>query len=271
VHEEDILKLHRLAIFAIASMLPAAIAQTPSLPSPEDAHLQFEVASIRLTKPDERGGGIKATAGGDGYTASGVPVQLMIALMYRIPNRQIKGAPDWLAKDRYNIEAKADQKYNLDQLHAMYQNMLIDRFKLKYHLETKEANAYVLTVDKSGLKMTPNNQSQDFNIPWIPNGIGTVKGTRVPVPYLCWNLGQILQDDERPVVDETGLKGFYDFNLSFLPQNIPEQFRATLPQDVLDRPGIIVALHDQLGLKLTAQKGQVTYFVIDHIERPTEN
>jgi uncharacterized protein (TIGR03435 family) len=168
------------------------------------------------------------------------------------------------------LRPKADKKYSLEDLHVMYQNMLIDRFKLKYHLETKEANAYVLTVDKGGLRMTPNDKAEDFNIPWIPQGYGSVKGTRVPMPYLCWQLGQILQDDERPVVDETGLKGKYDFALTWLPSNA-DQFRDKLPSDVFERPIIFAAVREQLGLKLTAQKGPVTYFVIDHIERPSEN
>ena len=176
------MNVQRIALLALATILPAAHAQAPSLPTPEEANMQFEVASIRPSKPDTRGGGIKATPAGDGYTAQGVPVKLMIALMYRIPMRQIKGGPEWLDKDLYDIEAKADKKYNLDDLHAMYQNMLTERFHLKYHLETKEANAYVLTVDKSGLKMTPDDKPQDFNIPWIPQGFGVVKGVRVPRP-----------------------------------------------------------------------------------------
>ena len=263
------MNLRGLILFALTT---TAFAQTPSVPaSPDQTRLEFEVASVRLAKPDAPGGGIKATSGGDGYVAQGAPVRLMIALMYRIPVRQIKGGPDWLDKDRYDVDAKADKKYTLDDLHAMYQNMLADRFKLKFHLETKEGNAYVLTVDKGGLKLKENTQPQDYNIPWIPTGIGAVRGIRVPIPYLCWNLGQILQNDERPVVDLTGLKGNYDFTLTFLPSNIPDQFRDTLSQDVLDRPSIFDALRDQLGLKLTAQKGPVTYFVIDHVERPTEN
>ena len=195
----------------------------------------------------------------------------MISLMYRIPMRQIKGGPDWLDTALYDVEAKADKKYNLDDLHTMYQNMLADRFKLQFHLEKKEGNAYLLTVDKAGLKMKPNDTPQDYNIPINFNGVGRVKGVRVPMPYLCWNLGQFLQQDERPVVDLTGLKGNYDFNLSYLPDNLPEQFRATLSQDVLDRPSIFDALREQLGLKLAAGKGPVEYMVIDHIDRPTEN
>jgi uncharacterized protein (TIGR03435 family) len=173
----------------LLSLTATALAQPPGLPAPEQANLQFEVASIRPAKPDGPLGSIKAAAGGDGYSGQGQPVRLMISLMFRVPERQIK-APDWIQKDRFDIEAKADKKYSVEDLHFMYQNMLIDRFKLKYHLETKEANAYVLTVDKSGLKLTPNEKPEDFITPWIPQGYGSVKGTRVPMPYLSWHSGR---------------------------------------------------------------------------------
>jgi uncharacterized protein (TIGR03435 family) len=261
------MRLRKFGVIAVASVVAIGYAQTAD----PRGRLEFEVASIRLTKPDQRGGGIKATPNGAGYTAQGVPVKLMIALMYRIPMRQIKGDPDWLGNDRYDVEAKADKQYNLDDLHTMYQNMLADRFKLKFHIETKEGNAYVLTVDKAGLKMKENFSPQDFNIPITFGGVGVMKGVRVPLPYFCWNLGQQLQDDERPVADLTGLKGYYDFTLTFLPRNLPEEFRANLPQETLDRPSIFDALRDQLGLKLVAQKGPVQTFVIDHVERPSEN
>ena len=180
----------------------AALAQTPSLPTLEQTDLQFEVAPIRPAKPDAPFGSIKAAASGDGYTAEAEPVRPMISLMFRIPECQIKG-PDWIEKDRFDIKAKADRKYTIDDLHAMYQNMLIDRFKLKYRLDTKDANAFVLTVDKGGSKMTPNNKPEDFSIPWSPLGYGSIKGIRVPISYLYWQLGQILQNDERPVIDKS--------------------------------------------------------------------
>jgi uncharacterized protein (TIGR03435 family) len=69
----------------------------------------------------------------------------------------------------------------------------------------------------------------------------------------------------------TGLTGFYDFNLSYLPQGLPQVERSNLSQEVLDRPSLFDALKNQMGLKVTAQKGPVQYFVIDHIERPTAN
>ena len=255
--------------FILLSLTATVPVQTPSLPTPEQANLQFEVASIRPANPDAPLGSIRAAAGGDGYIAQGEPVRLMISLMFRIPERQIKG-PEWIEKDRFDVAAKADKRYSVDDLHAMYQNMLIDRFRLKYHLETREANAYVLTIDKGGPKITPNGKPEDFSIPWIPQGYGSVQGTGVTLSYLCWQLGQILQNDERPVVDETGLKGKYDFTLVWLPGNA-DQFRDKLPPEVFDRPIIFAAVREQLGLKLTAQRATVTYFVIDHIEHPTAN
>jgi uncharacterized protein (TIGR03435 family) len=261
------MRLGRLGVVAAVAMISVGFAQQPD----PRGRLEFEVASVRLSKPDQQGGAIKAMANGAGYTATGVPVKLMIALMYRVPMRQIKNAPDWLEKDRYDVEAKADKVYNLDDLHTMYQNMLADRFKLKFHMETKEGNAYVLSVDKGGLKMKENTQPQDYNIPIQFAGIGVMNGVRVPMPYFCWNLAQLLQDDERPVADVTGLKGNYDFKLTFLPRNLPEEIKNNLPQDVLDRPSLFDALREQMGLKLTAEKGPVSYLVIDHVERPTEN
>ena len=258
--------LTRCAILVIAS---GACAQTATPPS-DQPRLEFEVASIRLSSPTQHGfQDIKARA--DGYTANYLPVKMMIAFMYRIPARQIIGGPRWLEEDRYDVEAKTDKKYSVEDLNTMYQNLLADRFHLKFHIETKEANAYVLTIDRNGSKMKVSDQPPSYNFPITFSGIGVMHGTHVPMPFFCWMLGQMLQGDERPVVDMTGLSGFYDFKLSFLPRDFPQEVRNNLPQEALDRPSIFDALKEQLGLKLTAQKGPVQYFVIDHVDRPTEN
>jgi len=73
------------------------------------------------------------------------------------------------------------------------------------------------------------------------------------------------------VVDLTGLKGYYDFKLSFMPELLVGVNRENIPQEVLDRPSIFEALKQQLGLKLESQKGSVPYMIIDHIEKPAGN
>lgn len=194
----------------------------------------------------------------------------MISLMYKVPMRQITGGPDWLDADRYNVEAKTDGSYNIDDLHTMYQNLLADRFNLKFHIETKEGPVYALMLDIPGSKMKINESKQDYNIPinFSPDG---VVGVRVPMSYLAWFLGQQVQNSHRPVIDLTGLDKNYDFALSFLPELPPDISRENLPPNVRDRPSIFDAVKQQLGLKLVPQKGPINYYVIDHIDRPSDN
>jgi uncharacterized protein (TIGR03435 family) len=252
-----------LAMVLVA--LTMAHAQTPP------TRLTFDVATIRPSPALDRNGGIKALPGGDGYTAQNIPVKLMISLMYRVPMRQITGGPEWLDTDRYNVEARADRAYSIDDLHVMYQNLLADRFHLKFHKETKEGNVYALMLDTPGSKMKPNGGPQDFNIPITFAADGSIIGRRVPIPYLCWWLGQQLQDTGRPVIDLTGLTGNYDFTLTFAPELPPDASRDNQSPEQRDRPTLIEAVKPQLGLKLQQQKGPIDYYVIDHIDRPSDN
>ena len=233
--------------------------------------LTFEVISIKAWKPGQPGGGIMALPGGQEYNAIGAPVLLMISLMYKVPQRQITGGPDWLNTDRWNVDAKADHPgYSLDDLHLMFQNMLADEFKLKFHRETREGPVYDLVVDKGGLKMKENKSPEPYKVPINGGPAGSI-GTRVPMQYLTWWLSQIVQQDGRPVVNKTGLDGNYDFALSFMPELPPDFPRDKIPQEVLDRPDIFKALRDQLGLRLEPGKGPVEYFVIDSAQKPSDN
>jgi uncharacterized protein (TIGR03435 family) len=255
--------LHRLC--ALAAVIPALL----SAQKPE--RLTFEVASIKVADPNEQGGGIKAMPGGQRYVATNVPVTLIMSLMYKVPMRQISGAPGWLNTDRYDIEAMAAHPNNLDDLHTMFQNLLADEFKLQFHKEIKEGPVYVLSVDKAGSKMAVNNTAEDFKIPIVPVGVNEFAGTRVPMLYLTWFLSQTLAREQRPVIDKTELDKFYDFKLSFAPDLPPGANTDNLPAGLMDRPTIFVALREQLGLKLEAQKGPVEMYVIDHVEKPAAN
>jgi len=203
--------------------------------------------------------------------AQNASIKSVFALMYKIPQRQVSGGPDWFTTDLYDIDAKSDHSYNLDDLHTMFQILLADEFKLKFHKEIKEGNVYALTIDKSGLKMKENDTDQKFDIPITRSQNGIANGVRVPMQYLCWWLGQNLQQDERPVVDMTGLTKNYDFTLTFLPPLPPNFNTENIPPEILNRPSIFDALKQQLGLKLEPQRGPVEYYVIDHVERPAGN
>ena len=113
------------AIFG--SVMPPQIASEMGHPA-VGQELRFDVASIHASRKADLSGGIKPMPGGVGYTAENVPVKLMISLMYKVPMRQILGAPEWLATERYDVQAKADGKYGIDELQAMYRTMLQERF-----------------------------------------------------------------------------------------------------------------------------------------------
>lgn len=260
----------QVAFLALAgTSLPA---QELAMAPPGSPHLSFDVVSIRPSGPPQprQPCFVKGTPGGFGYQARCINLKTMIALMYKIPERQITGAPAWVSDERFDIDAKADKAYSLDDLHAMFQDLLADRFGLKFHTEKKEGNIYALTIDSSGLKMKPNLSSENFQIP-LQGNIDGFTGTRVPMNYLCWQLGQFLQNDERPVVNMTGLTGNYDFKLVFLPDLPPGVDKDSLPPGFLERPTLFTALREQLGLKLTPQKGPVTYMVVDHVEKASDN
>lgn len=239
--------------------------------------LEFEVASVKPSKPGAQGGGIKPMPGGQTYVAQNVPVKLMIELMFHLNDRQVSGAPPWLTTDLYDVDAKADAPHSLDDLHVMFQNLLIERFKLQFHKETRELPAYELVVDKSGSKLTENLSPENYDIPIQPLGRGRFQATHCSMSYFSWIVSQML---DRPVVDQTGLTKYYDFKLEFTPQPPPDlgaargDAGANLPPRELppaNGPDIFTALREQLGLRLESHKGPVEVMVIDHIERPAEN
>jgi uncharacterized protein (TIGR03435 family) len=257
---------------SIASLISASVAFGQDQPK----RLIFEVVSIKPWKPGQEGGGITTLPGGQGYWERGVPVIGMINVIYRLLIPQISGGPDWIKTDGWDVDAKADRGgYNLDQLHEMYKNMLADQFKLKFHWETKQGAVYALTIDKPGLKMKRNDSADPLKggVPISGDALnpGGVIGHSVAMEYLTWWLGQRLQQDGRPVIDKTGLDGFYDFKLSYLPE-LPANFpQDRLPPDAADRPDIFRALREQLGLRLEPQSGPVNSFIIDSIEKPAAN
>jgi uncharacterized protein (TIGR03435 family) len=169
------------------------------------------------------------------------------------------------------VQVRADHPYSIDDLHIMFQNLLADRFNLKLHKESRLGPVYVLTVAKSGLKMNPVDAGKDRNIPITDGPHHQFIGSRVPLNYLCFWLGQRLQNDQRPVVDKTGLSATYDFKLSFRPQLPPDASTEGQSPELDSLPSIFQAVRDQLGLELEPQKGPVETLVIDHIEKPSEN
>lgn len=235
------------------------------------ARLTFEVASVKPSKPGDAGA-MKVLPGGQEFVAQNFPLRLMLARLHLVPVRQVTGGPDWIDSERWDIKAKADRPgYPREQMLDMLESLLEDEFKLKVRKEAKEGPVYALTVDKSGLKMKANVSAEDYEIPVQGGAGGVTVGKRVAMDRLCFTLGSFLQNNERPVIDKTGLTGYFDFTLSFLPELPPGFDKDKLPAEMLARPSLFEAVKSQLGLRLEATKGPVDYYVIEHIEKPAGN
>ncbi len=233
----------------------------------------FEIVAIKPSDPTTRGDCyMKGQPGGQTFVGRCIPLRLIIKYAYKIIDSQIIGGPGWMDTELYDFEAKTDRPVTRSEVAVLFQTLLADRFKLQFHLETRTLSALVLTVDKAGPKMKPNDSSYEWDIPItsMPGSIPKFKGARCPMYYLSW---WIAQRESRPVVDKTGLSGFWDFTLEFVPEGMGGERKGTggdlaAPMDGSSLP---TALRQQLGLKLESEKAPVEVYSIDHVEKPSAN
>lgn len=269
-----------------AILAAAALARAQQAPSPT-----FEVASV---KPNVAGPGKMQTTTRPGgvFVAVNVPLRLLIADAY-IGNQpgaidRIVGGPAWIQSARYDITAKAAREFRPTppgppaEMLLMLRALLEDRFKLKVHREPRELPAYELVVVRpgaAGLRKSDVDCDALFaagqvtrpeagirprcgvsNGPVGPTGdTGLIAGA-----FSMSQFAQFLQRVGRPVIDKTGLTGRYDFDLAFAPLGSSP---ADAPSDPA-RPSFLIALEEQLGLKLQSTNGPLDVIVIDSIEQP---
>jgi uncharacterized protein (TIGR03435 family) len=274
--------MRALLCFLGVAVLHAHLARTqPSLGRPS-----FEVASItaspgcELRPIDRSPGRVRIEC---------VTVERLIRYAYiqyadgrqlNPSQTEVSGGPEWIRSDRFDVEGKAEGPAPLaEMLGPMMQVLLEQRFGLKLRHETKELPVYVLTLSKGGAtKWKPSECiTPDPNRTMAPPPI--VPGQ--PVPRICGNVrlrpgatsdtfdGDGLTMAEfslvlsrqlgRKTVDRTGISGKYDLHLEFLPDD-DGGFGSAL-----------VASIDQLGLKLSTEKGTAEYIVVDSVQKPAAN
>jgi uncharacterized protein (TIGR03435 family) len=237
----------------------------------------FEVASIKPSAADARGMNINLEDGGR-FITQNVPLRFLIIFSYSVRDHQLTGGPEWMNSARWDISAKPEApltrtRADQEKVKAMVRDLLAERFGLVLHRETKELPIYALVVAKNGSKLTES--APEAKGPSLRGGRTQLSGTKVPVDLLAEHLSNSLG---RTVVDETGLKGNYDFKLEYLPEpggmfgkmQGAEDRSQTAPLDS-DLPSVFTALQEQLGLKLESKKGPVEILVIDKAEKATEN
>ena len=255
--------------WAIPELPPARVRM------PTDAKPEFAVATIKLSRPDAPRGGYGIR--GKDVTTTNVTVSWMIKLAYNVHANQISGGPSWLDSERYDTVGRSDTpgEPSRDQMKLMIQKLLVDRFQLKFHTEKRELPVYAMVVAKGGPKLAVSAADPDA-FPGIgfgrEPGVISLVGRNTGLNGVANGLQSNILD--KPVVDQTGLAGRYDFQLRFAPDPIQLANFGGLESNSADLnlpPDIFTAFEQQLGLKLQATKAVVDVMVIDKIERPSPN
>jgi uncharacterized protein (TIGR03435 family) len=232
-----------------------ALAQTPT----------FEVASVKVSPPASEGMRFRPNAvdsSPGGITMLNSSLKAAIQWAYHLQAVQVMG-PNWIDSNRYDIVAKTSEAAPNEKLREMLRTLLADRFKLAVHRETKEMPAYVVTIGKNGHKLKQSEGEGEMDVK--PTG----KGLQVLFTHVT--LAQLSEMTQSPlqgiVVDQTGLKGAWDFTLDMSPAMMQR------PENKEEAIGMMIQiLGEQLGIKIDQKKTQAEILVIDHVEKiPVEN
>jgi len=235
-------------MWAACLLTPAAI-RCQTTPQP-----RFEVTSVKpagniiSVKPQRSGGRIRWTT----------DLCYLIGYAYRLDSSRLS-AP---CNRTYAVEATFDPGATDDQVRQMMQSLLTDRFKMRAHRVTTEANGLALSVEKGGLKIREDDTAGEpyMAATLADAGVVTITGRGASISQLAETLQRGLGT---PVWDRTGLSGIYSFTFRYAQDLIPN-LKA-------DAPSLATTLRESLGLKLEKQKGPVETLVIEHIEEPSEN
>jgi uncharacterized protein (TIGR03435 family) len=272
----------------ISVALFAQVNSAPTSLTPDTKSHAFDVVSIKPAAPGENWHyGFAPT----GYSSAGMPIMAAVRQAYfsRNWNGKIVGAPDWVTKDPFDIEAKvtvADldewQKErtqpNQPLIQQLLQGMLADRCKLAAHRVPSETTGYALVLDKHGAKLkdaAPDEARPEHGIP-APGGGYFVPYQRGEEPHMGFYGVTMAAFAEHmvgmgggQVVDRTGLTGRYDFTLTWLSSGPDEQHVGAISSDDPDK--LSHWNFGALGLKAEQVKLPTEDLAIDHIEKPSQN
>jgi bla regulator protein blaR1 len=310
---DQMVTLRRNLLFLSTALIAIGVttAQSPRVPDWQTAaggKMAFEVASVKPAKTFRQPNfpldiGDAKTPGG--RFSAVLPLVTCVGFAYKLMPGEVSTQLPKSFPESFDIEARAPGNPTKDQMRLMMQSLLADRFKLRVHFETHEGPVYALTLvrpGRTGPKLRPHADGpacpDSFEMgeaPPLPRasdvfppvcGATQTRGTREGTVFggrdltvetfagAIHNLGSLTGEIDKPVVDQTGLKGRYDFRLD-LPAGImsfsvaPPNSDAP-PADPKGTP-FLNALREQLGLKLVSSKGPIRKLVIDHVEPPSAN
>jgi uncharacterized protein (TIGR03435 family) len=302
--------------FAALLAATAASAQDAPAPAAVPAGATFEVASVKPSNPNPDPANplsqiaLMLPQPGGRFTATNTPLRMLIKAAFELQqDEQLEGGPPALLVAKYDINAKALVEFiAMKNLPQLLRTLLVERFKLKTHTETRELPVYDLVLARSDGRLGPDMKpsTSDCSKPeetLAQQGAALVKGdvaSFIGKPAACsvatdtsggptnlsmradgQDMKQIVdvlsQFTGRTVRDKTGLTGRYDFTMKLDLQMVlalAKRMGATIPAAAANIPqsdgsSLMTALKDQLGLELHSTRAPFTVVVIDSVEAPT--
>jgi len=217
----------------------------------------------------------------DGLSLVNLTLEQMICNAWDMRTYQLSGLSGWMKSTNFDLTAKvsgedvdAYKKLNVAQRRVMLQKLLIERFQMKVHMETKTLPTYDLVVDKSGPKLKPSTavdppseeemkaNPEKYKPTMMTMGPGMFEGTGASIGSLASQLENALG---KPVHDATGLTGTYDISIHYRPEGAEAG-----GGDNADAPSVFTAVQE-LGLKLVPSKGPVETLTVDAAQKPEAN
>ena len=244
----------------------------PPKPMPADAKPKFDVVTVKPSDPNRPGK--LFTIRGRHVMTINTSVSDLITFGYSLQPKEVLNAPPWM-DEKYDVDGVPDVEGqpNIKQMRMLMQDVLVQRFGLKFHMEQREMSVYLLTRAPGPIKMTVTEDKPSTPGNFMFRRLGDLNVTNATMKDFCQGMQEAVMD--KPVVDETELTDRYDFRLNWTPDE--GQFaqmggyRAPEKEDPNAPPSLYTALQEQLGLRMSSGKGKVDVMVIDHIEKPGAN
>jgi uncharacterized protein (TIGR03435 family) len=243
-----------------------------SLDTPVEAAPEFEVATVKPSDPDAC---CARTWGRDGrhFATTNSNLRYLIQWAFNLQTKQVVGGPVWMDQDRFDIVGEIDGTQTpIDrQWKVAMQKLLVERFQIQSHHETREMSAYALIVAKGGPRLAKGDDDPEhLQRMGFSGGVGQTmygNGVNASIADFIGELQRIVLD--RPVVDRTGLTGKFNIQIEFTREDALSLGMTQLPDNAA--PNLLDALQQQLGMKLEVVKAPVDVLVIDHAEQPSAN
>jgi uncharacterized protein (TIGR03435 family) len=264
-----------LLVPLVVGSLPLSAQSQSAAPSPAQAatasqpgaqpSLRFDVVSIRPRQSGANEPSSRQMFPGGRFVATGTTVRTLIRIAFATDDNLISGAPNWIDNETFDITAITANHTEVttpQQFQQLMLSLLEDRFQFRFHRGQKETPVYWLELvkpGKPGPDLKPVAPDSQPSMSTNSNGSRTsMKASKMSMADIA---AALRRQAGRPVEDHTDLKGEFDFQIEWAPEETP---------DSAD-PSLFSVLREQLGLKLRPAKGTTETIIIDQIAQPSAN